>query len=253
MREPLEQGEDDKAQQILDTTFRLLRNLHYRLNKAYSEDRVFGDEYLRYLRKFDDGVWGKEWKESWGPSESKNVEDAGGKFVNPFWLLERLRTLRKTMYIGAVHGDLHPGNVVLANDQPRIIDFGWARDSTHVAKDFVLMECNLRFHTVRPQLNQRDAYVLSDWVAWDAPIPKDLGAYARRRAELIQHLRHSAKGIFERDGRKANWSWEYIVPLFFVAFGLLRFASQLGNQQAAVRFVLALATHIETLILEEPV
>ena len=226
---------------VLDATFRLLRNLHHRLNKAQLEERLYCEEYERYLRKLDGGEWGLEWKEAWGTSETHHVDDAGGRFANPFWILERLRTVRKPMYIGAVHGDLHPGNVVLTDDQPRIIDFGWARDSAHIAKDFVLMECNLRFHTVRPELNQRDVHALSDWIKWDTPIPEALVRYTRDRAELIQHVRDIAKRTFPKE---TNWEWEYIVPLFLVAFGLLRFAPQLGNQQAAVRFVLALGTEI---------
>lgn len=251
LREPLERGEDEKAQNVLDTTFRLLRNLHFRLNKAYSDERVFGEEYLRYLRKLDEGDWGDEWKASWGACDTQHVEDAGGCFTNPFWLLEKLRPLRKLLRIGAIHGDLHPGNIVLTGEQPRIIDFGWAKDGAHIAKDFALLECNLRFHTVRPQVNQRDVYALSDWIAWGAPLPPTLGPYAKRRAELIQHLRSKAKEVLTSSDRDTQWDWEYLVPLFFVAFGLLRYAPQLGNQQAAVRFVLALATHINTLLSKE--
>ena len=170
LRQPLERGEET-APQILETTFRQLRNLHYRLNKAQPEERCYFDEYERYLRKLDDGVWGSEWKEAWGTSEVKHITDAGGRFANPFWCLERIRDLRKPMYIGAVHGDLHPGNIVLTGEQPHIIDFGWAQDGAHIAKDFVLMECNLRFHTLRPQLNQNHVYALSDWIEWGAQIP----------------------------------------------------------------------------------
>jgi hypothetical protein len=248
LREPLERGENETARLILETTFRLLRNLHHRLNKAQLQERVYYEEYERYLRGLDNGLWGSEWKEAWGTSETQHVHDACNQFVNPFWVLEQIRTLRKPMYIGAVHGDLHPGNIVLTGGQPRIIDFGWAQDGAHIAKDFVLMECNLRFHTVRPQLNQSDVYTLSDWIEWDAPIPDGLGTYARGRAELIQHLRNIAKQTIQRDGRGADWDWEYLVPLFLVALGLLRFAPQLGNQQAAVRFVLALSTKVNQLL-----
>jgi len=50
------------------------------------------------------------------------------------------------MFLGAIQGDLHPGNIVYTRGgRPAIIDFGWASDKAHVAKDFVLLECNLRF------------------------------------------------------------------------------------------------------------
>jgi hypothetical protein len=244
LRKPLEDGDDAKAKPIIDATFSLLRNLHRRLNQADVEERSYSDEYKRYLRGFDDGVWGDKWREAWGPQTVEKIYDAGKEFTNPFWVLEKLRDLRKPLFIGAVHGDLHPGNVVITGGHPRIIDFGWAQDRAHIMKDFALMECNLRFHTVRPELNQRDVYALSDWIEWDEPVPTTLGAYAKARAVMIQHLRSIAKDRVSEAEKTTDWQWEYIVPLFFVAFGLLRFATQLGNQQAAVRFVLSLASQI---------
>lgn len=248
LRKTLELGDNESARSILDATFRLMRNLHSRLGRSFTEERQYKEEYRWYLRGLEAKVWGAEWREEWTSGNPRRVEDAGGVFANPFWILEQVGEIRRPMRIGAIHGDLHPGNVVLSNNQPRIIDFGWARDGAHVAKDLVLLECNLRFHTVRPQLKQSDVYVLSDWVSWDAPFPEGLGDYAKGRAELIQHLRAVAANTLQMDGAEINWEWEYLVPLFLVALGLLRFAPHLGNQQAAVRFVLALATHIEQLL-----
>ncbi|MDA8564247.1 phosphotransferase [Mariniblastus sp.] len=248
LRNPLINGEDELARPIIESTFRLLKNLHLRLNRFKIEERKFGTEYARYLRKLDEGDWGSEWREIWADENTRRIEDSGAEFANPFWILKQLQPIKKHLFIGAVHGDLHPGNIVLADGEPRVIDFGWAMDGAHVAKDFVLMECNLRFHTVRPQLNQRDVYALSDWLSWDSPIPKGLGAYALKRAELIQHLRGIAKQTLGNNRSEVQWDWEYIVPLFFVSFGLLRVAPHLGNQQSAVRFVLALASHIERMI-----
>lgn len=246
-------GGSDDALKILDSVFRHLRNLHLRLNQHRIEERNFGEEYGRYLRKLDEGLWGKEWREAWGEADTPTTNDSGGEFANPFWVWERLRSIKKRLFIGAVHGDLHPGNIVLTENQPRIIDFGWAEDLAHVAKDFVLMECNLRFHTVRPQLNQRDVYLLSDWIGWNAEIPKGLGSYAESRAKLIDHLRKNARSILTqgRNGDEVNWDWEYVVPLFIVAFGLMRVAPHLGNQQAAVRFVLSLSSYVARLIATE--
>ena len=76
-----------------------------------------------------------------------------------------------------------------------------------------------------------------------------LDDYTQDRAELIKDLRNIAKKTIRPNDQEPDWNWEYIVPLFLVAFGLLRFAPQLGNQQAAVRFVLVLANKIERLLL----
>ena len=226
----------------LEATFDILRNLHHRLNKASSQVRSIGDEYWKYFRKPDSDVWAA-WRTEWGDKEF--VQDAGGKFPNPFKVAKKLKSKKAALHIGAIHGDLHPGNIVLADGKPRIIDFGWAQDSAHIAKDFVLMECNLRFHTVRPQLRQADVHALSDWILWDEPIPKSLGGYASDRAKLIQQLREIAKNRFPDD---VDWNWEYIAPLFLVSLGLLRFAPLLGNQQAAVRFTLNLSKTVNDLL-----
>ena len=174
LRTPLDEGRDNEARPILERTFEYLATLHNRLNKSYSEERRYDDEYSRYLRKLDEGEWGAEWQAAWGTKDKHLIQDAGGEFANPFYVLHKIGPLKKSIRIGAIHGDLHPGNIVLNGDQPRIIDFGWAQDCAHIAKDFVLMECNLRFHTLRPQLNQRDVYALADWVAWDTPVPTGL-------------------------------------------------------------------------------
>jgi hypothetical protein len=90
LRTPLEEGADDIALPIMESAFRLLANLHHRFNKSRTEEREFGSEYERYLRKLDEGVWGAEWREAWAESDTRLVEDAGGQFVNPFWLLDRV-------------------------------------------------------------------------------------------------------------------------------------------------------------------
>jgi hypothetical protein len=241
-REKLTLG-DERSSDILVNTFNLLRNFHQRFGKASSDSRNLLEEYEPYLRKIDYHDSWQPWKEEWG--NGKVIEDAGSKFPNPLKVLERLSSIQCPMFIGAIHGDLHPGNVVLVDGNPRLIDFGWAKDRAHIAKDYVLMECNLRFHTVRPQLKQKDVYVLSDWIEWNEPIPNGLGAYTQQRAQLIKQLRDLASASFPPD---TDWDWEYIVPLFLVALGLFRFSPQLGNQQAAVRFTLNLARTVDQLI-----
>jgi hypothetical protein len=103
------------------------------------------------------------------------------------------------------------------------------------------MECNLRFHMVRPQVKDEELVRFIDWVAWGEVPPEGLGKYLAGRAELVQRVRVKATEVFPSD---TDWNREYLVPLFMVAFGLLRFAPQLGNQQAAVGFVQTLAQHI---------
>ena len=247
LRTPLNDGDDDKASAILDSTYERLREFHAPSASVIREERQIGAEYCWYLRD-PAASWADEWRQVWGPSEIACVRDAGGDFANPFSVLEKVKPRRAFMSIGAIHGDLHPGNVVLKEEDPHLIDFGWAQCTAHTAKDFVLMECNLRFHTLRSSLHQQDIYTLSDWIKWDEKIPDRLNGYVRRRAELIQHLRNIAKDTLSGTSESIDWNWEYIVPLFMVAFGMLRFTPLLGNQQAAVRFVLSLASCVANIV-----
>lgn len=244
LRQSLFEGSSEKSLAIINDAFELLEPLHQRLGQACVEKRKYGDEYQWYLRGLEDGTWGSEWQEEWGGNATE-VKDAGGQFSNPFVVYNKIRDTEKPLRIGAIHGDLHPGNIVLTKQRPRIIDFGWSQDRVHIAKDFVLLECNLRFHTVRPQLKQADVYTMSDWIAWGAPIPDELCTYGLERIKLIAQLRKIAEKSIASDGYAPEWDWEYLVPLFLVSLGMLRFSPLLGNQQAAVRFVLSLATHID--------
>lgn len=57
------------------------------------------------------------------------------------------RDLNVEVYPYLVHGDLHARNLMLSKSNPantELIDFGWVH-SGHPAKDFVLMECTLKY------------------------------------------------------------------------------------------------------------
>lgn len=246
LRLPMEDSsrDDRPILKAMDEVFHTLKSLHMPFGKNHCEERIVGTEYAWYLRGYGRG-WGIEWQEVWGPPNKELVQIYGRELRNPLWVVDQLAKATGKFTIGAVHGDLHLGNVVLSPaNRPRVIDFGWASDQSHIAKDYVLFECNLRFLMLRPQLSEDDLFEFTNWIAWDAERPK-LGEYSARRADLIIRLRALAKQAFPPD---ANWDWEYIVPLFLVGFGLLRFAPLLGNQLAALRTVVSLAQHVAKLL-----
>ena len=235
-----------RTKRVVERTFALLRNLHRSgagggASALPRDERVVGDEYGRYLRKYGtapESLWGPEWSGFWGPPAERGEAER----INPLWVVERLKPLRFSMQLGLVHGDLHPGNIMVRDeDSPALIDFGWSNQRAHVAKDFALMECNLRFLTLRATVAEADLDAFTTAVAWEAPLEGVEDDYLTRRWDLIQLLRQRAKGLFADD---TNWDREYIVPLFVVAFGLLRFAPQLGNQRAAIRFIEQVARHL---------
>lgn len=240
LRDPL-QNNPQIASQVLEATYSTMRNLHVPFGRRKRDTRNVIVEYEWYLRGLGQ-IWGTEWESVFGPFTNATTRFYAREWANPLWLIEQLKVVSCDFAIGAVHGDLHPGNIVVASqNQPRIIDFGWAHDDAHIAKDFVLMECNLRFLFLRPQLASEELDRLASWIQWGVEIPDGLTHYCKDRCNLILTLQALAR---EALGEKADWNREYLVPLFLVAFGLLRFAPQLGNQQAAILTVLALATHI---------
>lgn len=241
LRKPLKDGDNNRAGSTFEAAFDLLHNFHRRFETATAEEVEVAKEYEWYLRGFGE-VWGDNWDEVWAKSGEKFTPGSGGKTVNPLWVVEQLKLKRFHLYRGAIHGDLHPGNIILkSKGAPTIIDFGWAREKAHIAKDFVLLECNLRFLTLRTEVREAELDSFSTWISWDQTPPTELGAYLQGRVDLIQRLRRKAAEVFPS---RSDWDREYVMPLFLVAFGLLRFAPQLGNQQAAVRFVFAAAAYL---------
>lgn len=242
LRDLLQKDDTRAVSSVLHATYATMRNFHVPFGHRRKRRIDVVTEYQWYLRGLG-SVWGEEWEPVFGPATAAATQFAAKQWTNPMWLVSQLNGLSCDLSIGAVHGDLHPGNIVIASgNRPRIIDFGWAQDDAHVAKDFALMECNLRFLFLRPQLASDEVERFATWVQWDDERPVELGGYCSGRCDVIEDLRGHARAVL---GSDADWDREYLLPLFFVAFGLLRFAPQLGNQYAAILTVLALATHLE--------
>ncbi|APZ94397.1 hypothetical protein [Fuerstiella marisgermanici] len=236
----------DEISNALDKAFDYLWPLHHRGGTAGpSLKSVFG-EYNRYLRKIDTADWSNHWRSCWGDATVKTTQMFGIDWPNPFRVLKRISAIEIRMYCGGVHGDLHPKNIVFAQDGPRIIDFGWADGDAHIAKDFVLMECNLRYVTLASAMPYSEILKLSDWLGFDDHEPEFETEGLRHRVQLISQVRSRAKKAFPTD---TNWDNEYIIPMFIVAMGLLKHSDDFYSHISTQLHVLQLARYISEKVL----
>lgn len=162
----------DAALTHLRTTFDLLLPLHRKCGTARLGEIQLVKEYAWYLRDMDgDTTTATGWQRTWNEPHEKGCADFGRSWTNPFWVVKELaRSPRVKGYLGAVHGDIHPRNIVLSQDGgPRIIDFGWGKDDAHIAKDFALMEANLRFMILQPDVGFDHLERMNDSIPFGAP------------------------------------------------------------------------------------
>ena len=238
---PVDSSNGDEVLTTIERIYRLLTPLHRRGGTAKRENRQLVQEYKWYLRDFENS-WGKDWAGVWAGESEPNVVEFGTQYKNPLWVLDQLKSLGCGLYCGAIHGDLHPKNIVFSeNSVPQIIDFGWTSDDSHIAKDFVLLECNLRFVLLRPDVSSLDLTTFTSWLKYDQAPPAFVHPHLSAMAKAITLLRREAQSMFPPD---TDWNIEYIVPLFLVALGLLKHLKNYRNQIAARLTVLELATLI---------
>ena len=244
----------ERKGEVLETVFKLLTPFHLRAGLHDRNERLILDEYHDYLRGIylDEpgrSDWVESWKDIWAPESEPRIRHCGRDWANPLWVLSQLKEVKALLACGAVHGDLHPRNIVLsATGVPHIIDFGWASEHAHIAKDFVLMECNLRFMTLRPDVPTAELEQLAAWLAFDSAAPTALrGGACGYVVSLVETLRRCARHAFA--GHAVDWDIEYIVPLFLTAFGLIRYLASARNQESARLTVLSLADLIARQVL----
>lgn len=237
-------ADSSKGEQVLTTIeriYQLLTPLHRRGGTAKRERRQFAKEYAEYLRDFEKS-WGKDWGRVWASESEPDVEEFGTTYKNPLWVLGKLKSFGGNIYCGAIHGDLHPKNIVLSESGiPRIIDFGWTNYDSHIAKDFVLLECNLRFVLLRPDVSSIELTAFTSWLRYEQDPPPLANEHLAVMVKAITRIRQEARLMFPPE---TDWNVEYIVPLFFVALGLLKHLKDYRNQIAARLTVLELATLI---------
>lgn len=195
------------------------------------EAHTLGEQYKWYLRR-DEGT-GRDFAAErldafFGPDHiSGRFELLGAEVVDPRPLLAELETREVELTVAdAVHGDLHPNNILIDEDgNPRLIDFAWGQQHAHVLKDFTLLECSLRFFLFATNAHpdeQRtaDEHLLRadgpDALLKDASSMR-LGPHYDRLGRLLQTVRTGAKQVTCGD-----FEQEYLLSQFMILYGLLK-------------------------------
>ena len=243
-----------KSADILSFVYRKLRNLHcgpYSTGRVQThiESRSYAEEYNKYLRKMDTPAARAAFQQLWCTND--DIESCSEKC--PLKVLDLVLSITTQLHMGGIHGDFHPRNIVMLGDltaalpEAHIIDYGWANKYSHIAKDYVLMECNLRFMCLNPDLPKRDVEKISRLISTNelndavAEISKDGScSYADDILLLIMEVRSNfQQTLQEIDSSLKNvplsddlWLYEYHIPMFLVAYGLTKFYGECRNQVA---------------------
>ena len=199
--------------------------------------------YLRDTCMFNGAVTQKSRAPANIFGDEAKVTAFGTEWTNPRHvirkLLEPARTFEATT--GAVHGDLHPKNIVLdKNGELYIIDFGWTCTSAPVVVDYILLDINLRSITLPSQFGCKDILDIASFMDMRQK-PSNLHPFIETRINLIQEKiwRRLKTNVVQ------DWTLEYIIPFFMVAYGLLVHLDSARNQMALVATVLAAGEYIE--------
>jgi hypothetical protein len=170
-------------------------------------------------------------------------EAYGRTWANPNRVLEAINALPAVEGTwGSVHGDLHPKNVVFDKyNRSHVIDFGWASDKGHIVRDYVLMEINLRAMTLSSQVSVEELIAFGAQLSLADPAVGSSSEDIQRRARILREALW-AKAVDNRIVE--DWDREYLVPMFLVAYGLIKYLDTARNQTALLITILSLADRL---------
>ena len=233
----------DDLEASLSKTYKLIHQMHGDgRTRPRRRGMKYNKQYLPYLRGIDSSrrtlatsLFGRD----------RSTRMFERSWTNPLRVMDKLLTEGFRGARGPIHGDLHPKNIVFEDEKdsnPTIIDFGWANADAHVVADYVLMDVNLRAMTLATHVSATAAVQLAEMLDRDADVPGDEAIEVRAR--LIKKVLWPQVAPFVVD-----WDREYLVPLFLMSLGLLRYLHNARNQTALLALVLAAGDRIDQRLL----
>lgn len=211
----------------LPTSTELMRRTYESCRRAHvisSSSFSFGEEYKPYLRESEERLLADPLPSLFEGSGSVSVY--GHTLNDPRRILDRVKGWQVESSVCPVHGDLHPNNVLFGPEfSPVLIDYAFGHLNGHFVKDFVLMECSLRF-LLPPKLLQPDlvmefdrfllqenGYRLID----EMPLKGRTGDVLREMASLVETVRDQCRlRVPSYDFR------EYLVAQYLMLLGMIR-------------------------------
>jgi hypothetical protein len=244
--EALRANDFNSAHPMITQAYAALEPMHTRKGAGTKiVRRTYSDEYSPYLRGIlsTAETWWSTWASQWGGEGHRMTRDLSRQRLNPLWVATRILALERPLHVATIHGDLHPRNIVRSlGGRCRIIDFGWSGVEQHITKDFALLECNLRAVTLSADLGLDLLAKLNG--APRIVTPLAVTDVLSQRQRMVAELRVVASERLQCTPPSVEWWFEYELPLFLVALGLLRHIRHADNQLALRHFVLTLANAI---------
>lgn len=225
LREMVYRSESDpdggpSSEELVTETYRSCRMSHVTSPKRIT----FGPEYLWYLRNTPERLLSDPLPNLF--ENSPSVDVYGHKLLDPRRIFDAVAGREVDTVVCPVHGDLHPNNVLFGpRFNPVLIDYAFGHLDGHFIKDFVLMECSLRFllspRLIQPDILGRFDDALLNEDGYEAAV--DLAATGRA-AKVLGEMGSLVRAVRKacRERHPTYEFREFLLAQYLVLTGLLR-------------------------------
>lgn len=258
-----EYSSDDKVNTALKETLDGLKHLH-NVEKGFLE-MTYAQALGSYARGLPPIKYSEQGQKAFRQIDSVfkeygEIESASGRLFKRILQSDRKMQWR----VSAVHGDLHPKNIVKGLNT-KIIDFGWAQKKAPTLLDYLLLDINLRASTLSPYANRNTVIRMCKTLSWvDIASPNiDMSdcSFCKSHMNFLEgYIWKPISDIFDeiiegestgdssqqwKQERKIElWNQQYIIPLFVLSYALLKYLDDTTNQTALIQLVKSCTSHI---------